>query len=648
MLSLKKSFFSIYTSYIDKLRNLQYLNRGIVFVLDLLLSSLGTLSALLLVWFIQGKSVAMGSLAYIMIFATIITTLLFFLSRQYKTSIRFSTLRELNGIFFLLIIKCLLLSLVVIKQEVLYTKYIFICGLLDLLISSFLMISFRVFMVSIYHSILNIDNKPRNNVLVYGNGDYAPLVASQINSNEKAPYNVVGILSRIQQKKGFKIAGLRVYTWDGDLEKLLLSVKQNVTHILFTSYADFNHERSDLVYSCMGRNIQMLMGGEIHLLNKENARQHIKNIDIEDLLQRDEITIDTESVSREVCEKIILVTGAAGSIGHEISVQLARFGVKRLILLDSAETPLHNLELNMKKEFPNQDITFILSDVRSYARIKDVFEQHKPDFVFHAAAYKHVPVIEDNPCEGVLTNIWGTVNIARQAQFKKVEKFIMISTDKAVNPTSVMGATKRIAELCVQGLNNASGTQFITVRFGNVLGSNGSVIPLFREQIACGGPVTVTHPEMIRYFMTISEACRLVLQAATMGKGGEIFVFDMGEQVKIDNLARKMILLSGLIPDEDIKIKYTGLRPGEKLYEELLTEIESTQITKNQKIRIAHADVIDHKELKIMVRKLIGFAAKTDITATVRMMKQIVPEFKSNNSEFEVLDKEAIIIYSES
>lgn len=631
------------SNYRDKLHNLQYLNRGIIFVLDLLLSSLGTLCALLLVWLIQDKNHIMDSVGSIMALTAAISTLLFFLFRSYKTSIRFSTLRQLNGIFSLLIAKSLLIALVVIRQDVLDVKYTFACGLLDLFISSFLMISSRVFMVSIYYLALRKDPKQTNNVLIYGDSDYAPLLASQINNNEEIPYKVIGFLSRQQQKKGFKIAGLRVYTWDGDLDRLLFNVKQNITHIVFTNYVDFKFESDELVYSCLEYNIKMLMGGEIHSLDKQNLRHQIKNIDIEDLLQRDEITIDTETVSQEMREKIVLVTGAAGSIGREVSVQLACFGVKRLILLDVAETPLHNLGLDLQKRFPDQDITFILSDVRSVTRIKDVFERYKPDFVFHAAAYKHVPVIEDNPCEGILTNVWGTINIARYSRLFNVEKFIMISTDKAVNPTSVMGATKRIAELCVQGMNDKSDTRFITVRFGNVLGSNGSVIPLFKEQIASGGPVTVTHPDMIRYFMTIPEACRLVLQAATMGKGGEIFVFDMGEQVKIDNLARKMILLSGLIPDEDIEIEYTGLRPGEKLYEELLTEVESTQMTKNKKIRIAQAHKINDKELKEKVIRLVEYARKKDITNTVRMMKKIVPEFKSNNSEFEVLDKEELV-----
>jgi FlaA1/EpsC-like NDP-sugar epimerase len=343
---------------------------------------------------------------------------------------------------------------------------------------------------------------------------------------------------------------------------------------------------------------------------------------------------------------VVLVTGAAGSIGRGITIRLLEFNPRHLILLDMAETPLHELELELTRNFPGRKITFVLSDVRSKSKICDLFSRYRPDLVFHAAAYKHVPVIEQHPCEGILTNIWGTINTARAAIVSGVEKFVMISTDKAVNPTNVMGATKRIAELCVRGLGgNGGGTKFIITRFGNVLGSNGSVIPIFREQIALGGPLTVTHPEMTRYFMTIPEACRLVLQAAAMGSGDEIFVFDMGQQVKIDNLARRMILLSGLVPDEDIMVEYTGLRPGEKLYEELLSEAEATVQTQNEKIRIVTTDRIETTDIERDVAALIRSAVRCDADASVRLMKKVIPEFKSVNSPYEALDSE--VVYGE-
>ena len=477
-------------------------------------------------------------------------------------------------------------------------------AILDMSITSFLMISSRSFMVSVYYSIVSTAEDSEaagNNALIYGARGNAPMLAAQINDDLRTPYRVIGFLSCDDKKEVLRISGQRVYGWNGELPALeSIVARRNSSHILFTNIADFNHERDRLVDFCIEHNIQMLIGGEVQLLdNNKSIRNHIKPIDIEDLLYREEIQMDIEAVSHQMSGKVILVTGAAGSIGREIASQPAHLDVRRLVLLDCSETPLHDLELELRKAFPDKNIAFVFSDVRSWARMKAVFEHYRPEFVFHAAAYKHVPMVEANPCEGVMTNIWGTVNTANHAVRYGAEKFVMISTDKAINPTNVMGASKRIAELCVQGFNaDGSGTQFIITRFGNVLGSNGSVIPLFREQIARGGPVTVTHPEMIRYFMTISEACRLVLQAATMGSGGEIYVFDMGQQVKIDNLARRMILLSGLVPDEDIKIVYTGLRPGEKLYEELLTDTESTKMTKNEKIRQSLADGTDMQAVR--------------------------------------------------
>lgn len=371
----------------------------------------------------------------------------------------------------------------------------------------------------------------------------------------------------------------------------------------------------------------------------------IKEIEIEDILDRDQIHIDTDKIEKYVTNKTVMITGAAGSIGSEMVRQLAKFPVKRLVLVDNSETPLHSLSLKLACMFPNSDIIPILGDIRSRQRIAYIVEKYNPNIVFHAAAYKHVPIIEINPCEAILANVLGTKNVADIALRHGVEKFIMVSTDKAVNPTNIMGASKRIAEMYVQSLNTQSpktehsqATQFIITRFGNVLGSNGSVIPLFREQIRNGGPITVTHPEVIRYFMTIPEACRLVLQATNMGKGGEIFTFDMGEQVSIVELAKKMISLAGLVPEKDIKIVYTGLRPGEKLYEELLSTEENSDFTVHKKIRIAHIKDIDYNIINQDVKELIKYAMIVNIEQTVIKMKQIVPEFISKNSKFEKYD----------
>lgn len=630
----------------SKLRDLRYLNRSVVFSVDLFLACAGAFTSLIAISLLIGNDIYNSTLKILSI-TLIISTGVSLLTGSYKTSIRYSTLPELGRIVYIQLLKGILMTLAIIYFKIFLMPYIAFYVVLDLIITSFLMISSRVCMVSVYYAIVNRSDEGATNALIYGAGGHAPLIAAQINNNTKSPYRVMGYLSTDYKKRTVRIAGKPVYCWDNDFAQLeSIIVKHNITHILFTNNDDFNLERNRLVDFCIELNIQMLISGAIQQFDKkQNPLDHIKPAEIEDLLNRDEIGIDTATVSQQLSGKIILVTGAAGSIGQEITLQLANFDTKQLLLLDSAETPLHHLQLQLTKKFPHKNIIFLLSDVRSETRIRRVFEQYKPNFVFHAAAYKHVPMIEANPCEGVLTNICGTINTAHFAIQNGVEKFIMISTDKAVNPTSVMGATKRIAELWVQGMNAYNqNTQFIVTRFGNVLGSNGSVVQIFREQIACGGPVTVTHPNMIRYFMTIPEACRLVLQAASMGCGGEIFIFDMGEQVKIDNLARRMILLSGLVPDEDIEIKYTGLRPGEKLYEELLTEVESTMTTKNEKIRIALAGNCDIKLIRENVSQLIKASKQLDVSQTIRLMKHLVPEFKSNNSQFEAFDNDKINI----
>ena len=384
----------------------------------------------------------------------------------------------------------------------------------------------------------------------------------------------------------------------------------------------------------------------LDVLGKEKNRlKALPPLRIEDLLGRDEIKINLDEIRESLKGKVVMVTGAAGSIGSELCRQLCTFGLKELILFDSAETPMHNIRLELEEKFPQVHFEPVMGDIRMADRVESVFSRFHPQYVFHAAAYKHVPLMEENPCEAVHTNVYGTRLVANMAVKYGVDKFIMISTDKAVNPTNVMGASKRLAEIYVQSLSIAISkgeipgkTHFITTRFGNVLGSNGSVIPRFREQLAKGGPLTVTHPDIIRYFMTIPEACRLVLEAAFMGKGNEIFVFDMGSPVKIADLARRMIELSGLKVGEDIDIIYTGLRPGEKLYEELLATKENTLPTDNTQIYRAQVREYDYQHVDHAIDELTDLAICVQKMDTVRMMKQIVPEFKSKNSIYEQLD----------
>lgn len=380
--------------------------------------------------------------------------------------------------------------------------------------------------------------------------------------------------------------------------------------------------------------------------DQKEISQKVKNIQIEDLLEREPIVLDNESISKQLKDKTILITGAAGSIGSEIVRQVLNFEPRKVIILDQAETPLHHIGLEVDAIKGKTQIYNIIADIKDKAAIERVFKLYKPEMVYHAAAYKHVPLMECNPSQAILTNVNGTKNLADLSCEYGVKKFVMISTDKAVNPSNVMGASKRIAEKYVQSLylkcqenNSLYATKFITTRFGNVLGSNGSVVPLFTKQIAEGGPITITHPDIIRYFMTIPEACQLVLEASSMGNGGEIYIFDMGKPVKIIDLARKMIKLAGYIPDRDIKIKIVGLRPGEKLYEELLNDTSKTLPTYHDKIMIAQEIQDEFSDLHLSIEELIGIASFFDNDDIVAKMKKIVPEFISMNSTFQVLDK---------
>lgn len=624
----------------QKIEKLHYLNRSVIFFSDMIISVLGTVISYILVMFTASRVMYNDDILLFIIYSAIFSFILFLLTGQYKNIIRHSTVRELPRIFLLMIIKVGLLFVVISIYGILSLKLIAICALLDMLISTFAMISSRAFIVNIYYAIININKGITGNAFIYGTENRSSIIVREMNYDFDFPYRIKGYLTRSSRELGIKIAGKKVFFVSDDRVKLQKRFKKSaIEYLFFASKEDFNTERNDLVEFCIENHIKMMVLGELKNLENNNLVGDVKQIEVEDLLQREEIKVDIEKISFQMNDKVVLVTGAAGSIGSEVVRQVVKFNIKKIILFDNAETPLHLLKLELESKCPNIDVLYFLGDVRSKDRVKELFSKYGVNFVFHAAAYKHVPMIEMNPCESILANVWGSINVAHYAAKYNVDKFIMISTDKAVNPTSVMGASKRIAEICVQSLNNKNiHTQFIVTRFGNVLGSNGSVIPLFKDQIAKGGPITVTHPDMVRYFMTIPEACRLVLQASVMGKGGEIYLFDMGEQVNISKLAHRMISLSGFIPNKDIKIEYVGLRPGEKLYEELLTCSESTSATKHEKIRVAHIDEINIEIFNLMARKLIVAARRNDVSSTIIIMKQIVPEYISNNSEFQVFD----------
>ncbi len=476
------------------------------------------------------------------------------------------------------------------------------------------------------------------NVLIYGAGDSGLITYGALNRDTKNNYQVIGFIDDDVKKIGKKINRIKIYN-GSRLNKHFIT-KKEIDEIII-SIQNIKSEKllylTDRLLS-LGVKIKIVPPLSKWIDGDLEANQ-IKQVKIEDLLNRKPISIDNPIVKREVNNKVILVTGAAGSIGSEISRQLSNYKYKQLILLDQSESALYDLQQELRQK-ERQSFTAIVADVRDKIRMNGIFEKYKPQKVFHAAAYKHVPLMEMSPYEAVKINIGGTKNIADLSLKYKVERFVMVSTDKAVNPTNVMGATKRVAEMYISCLSNSQGntTKFTTTRFGNVLGSNGSVIPLFKKQIENGGPLTVTHKDITRYFMTIPEACRLVLEAGTMGNGGEIYIFDMGQSVKIFNIAKRMIFLSGLRYPEDIDIKITGLRPGEKLYEELLANGENTTPTYHEKIMIAKNQKIAYDFVYKKIEELCSTNKQHDNQKTVHLIKQIVPEYKSNNSIYEKLD----------
>ena len=524
-------------------------------------------------------------------------------------------------------------------------------------IATLAMWAVRVVVKSLYDVAFN--DKRTLRVLIYGALSGGVGLAKNIRTQRPRKFTLCGFISHDKRAKHMQLMGQNVYNVDDDLAAIVKD--KHIEGILVSPLrvSEFrNNQEVQNILIGAGCKIFMARGAEEakveegKLSDEEIEGMQLKEVSVEDLLPRAEIDIDMKSVGELLADKTILITGSAGSIGSEMVRQIAQYGPKKMILIDQAETPQHDIRLMMANEFPKIDAETVVTSIDRVTRMEAIFKKYQPDYVFHAAAYKHVPMMEDNPSEAVLNNIYGTKVIADLSVKYGVKKFVMVSTDKAVNPTNVMGCSKRICEIYVQSLNRKlrkeamdklSGkpdyvtyTQFVTTRFGNVLGSNGSVIPLFKEQIKNGGPVTVTDEKIVRYFMLIPEACKLVLEAGTKGNGGEIFVFDMGQPVKIDDLAKRMIALSGA---KDVEIKYTGLREGEKLYEEVLNKQEDTKPTFNKKIRIAKVREYDYEVACKQIDDLIAISKQYDNMATVKKMKEIVPEYKSNNSVYEQLDK---------
>ena len=509
------------------------------------------------------------------------------------------------------------------------------------LLTIFMLISARIVFKAAFLMFMGSGEVIKRNVLIYGAGQSGIITLNTLSQDAKSDINVIGFIDDNSSKIGKTLAGIKIYSAEEALNGML--DKRNISEVILSIQNITSTRKSEIVNRCLEMNVQVKNVPPIsRWINGELSSRQIKAVRIEDLLNREPIKLNQENIFNELTGKVIMITGAAGSIGSEIARQVVSYKPKMVIFVDQAETPMYELELNLRKRIERYHILtkFIIADVSNECAMDRIFTEYLPSKVFHAAAYKHVPLMESNPFEAVRVNALGTKNMADLAMKYKVKKFVMVSTDKAVNPTNVMGATKRIAEMYIQSLSKdyTHSTAFITTRFGNVLGSNGSVIPLFKKQIEAGGPITVTHPEITRYFMTIPEACQLVLEAGSMGKGGEIFIFDMGESVKIIDVAKNMIKLSGLTLGKDIQIEITGLRPGEKLYEELLGDSENNVPTYHPKIKIANVQEYEASYVVDEFEKLSNTYKSEDHLQLVSQIKSMVKEYVSNNSIYETLD----------
>ena len=584
----------------------------------------------------------LGQLSMLFAIFTLFHAISFRIFHTYDGILRYSSFIDLQRVFYAVTFGAVLSAIT--KNMLLSTHFFpgveieYRNIVLGALISTLVLWAIRVIAKTIFD--VSLSDYNIKHAFIYGVKEGGIGLAKQIKNSKPMKFKLMGFISDDTKIKHHHLMGTKVYA--PDLNTIRKMRNNNISTLLISPGAiNVFRANKDFQDALLAEGIHIYMPTTQEW--NRNEQQQLKEVSIEDLLPRDEISIDMESVGSMLHGKRILITGSAGSIGSEMVRQIAKYSPAELILIDSAETPQHDIRLMMAKQFPDIKAETIVTTICSKSRMEHIFKTYLPDYVFHAAAYKHVPMMENNPCESIQNNVYGTKILADLAVKYGVKKFVMISTDKAVNPTNVMGCSKRICEIYVQSLNKAieegiinGKTQFVTTRFGNVLGSNGSVIPLFKKQIKAGGPVTVTDPRIIRYFMLIPEACKLVLEAGTKGNGGEIFVFDMGKPVKIADMAQRMINLSGA---KNVEIKYTGLRAGEKLYEEVLNEKESTKPSFHDKIRIAEVREYDYTEVSKQIDDLIEKSKLYDDMLTVKIMKEIVPEYKSNNSIYEKLDK---------
>ena len=617
----------------------KYTPRWIIFIIDIFISICSVTLAYLLRFNFQIPETNVPDLYFIIPFVVSVRIISFFIGHTYAGIIRFTSIKDTERIFWVILLGSIffLISNVV--------SYYFITGafiipisivIIDFLTTFFMMTVLRLLIKTIYSEIIN-PKRLNANVIIWGADEFGIITKQTIDRDTTTKYNVIAFVDDTKRNMNKKLEGVTIYSYT----KLNYLFENNlISHLIIAKNKPDTKIRNKIVDICLKHDVKILTVPKISSwVNGELSFKQIKKIKVEDLLGRDTIKLDEAKIKTQTNNQTILVTGAAGSIGSEIVRQLIKYNPKKIILFDQAESPLYDIELEIQEKCKFHNFDIVIGDITNVERVNNVFSTFKPTIVYHAAAYKHVPMMENNPTEAIRVNISGTKIIADFSIKFNVKTFVMISTDKAVNPSNVMGASKRISEIYIQSLNSLHETNFITTRFGNVLGSNGSVIPRFRRQIEKGGPITVTHPEITRYFMTIPEACQLVLEASAMGKGGEIFIFDMGKSVKILDLAKKMIQLSGLTLDKDIKITFTGLRPGEKLYEELLNNKENTIPTYNSQIMIAKNNGYNYNEILHKINDLIGYGETQNNFKVVKLMKEIIPNFISKNSIYEELDK---------